>query len=544
MKLLHTVICLAICITLVLVSGCADTSFGTLKPTDFGTSSEEIKALEYYKQLYGEPGQPGDPRFLEPTLTTALDPRNLPVDSITSLSADSPDLYFWVFYDRFAKGDPVTITWTSLENNQIVLTETKSTGGVYGRVFAEFTKPTGNWPTGKHRITVTGRGTSADRTFEIVSGQTVTGARPFVADSSQPETKGSGRQPGWDMITNKPVSKDGTAGAAGGTVPPHSGGCTCPPMRSGGSWDGTWHHKNWGDMMEGAISMCQDGNSVTATYNLNDVQGRFSGRVSGDRLTGTWTELDSSGEVALTGRMVLVTAADGATWGGWFSYDPETVVTSGTYTWTGDRKVACAGSSQGNPGTFQTTAAPGIFGTNQPSGTLQVAPTRTQGSTLPNLSVAPSAWSGCWNVNSSPCGSTQVQLKPDGSSVHGHWCDDTMWLYANTAGIPLTGSWWVTSSGASDCCHSGYGKNYCDPACQLMNQLYHSAGNSGAFEFWYGTDGRSLEGMWEYSSGLITDEGTPLHGTPAACANELVLEHPSGTTPSPTDTYVVVQPDR
>ena len=149
MNLLHCRICLTLCIALVLVSGCADTSFGTLKPTDFGTSPEEVKALDYYKQKYGEPGQPGEPRFLEPTLTTALDTRNLPVDSISSLSADSPKVYFWVFYDRFAKGDPMTITWTYLDNNKAVLTETKAAGGVYGRVFAEFVRPAGNWPTGQ-----------------------------------------------------------------------------------------------------------------------------------------------------------------------------------------------------------------------------------------------------------------------------------------------------------------------------------------------------------------------------------------------------------
>ncbi|MCK9581313.1 MAG: hypothetical protein M0Q92_12820 [Methanoregula sp.] len=60
MKHLHSAVCFALCIAFALASGCADTSFGTLKPTDFGTSTEEAKAIDYYKQLYGEPGQPGD----------------------------------------------------------------------------------------------------------------------------------------------------------------------------------------------------------------------------------------------------------------------------------------------------------------------------------------------------------------------------------------------------------------------------------------------------------------------------------------------------
>jgi len=46
----------ACCIALALIAGCADTSLGTLKPIDFGSSAEEMKALDYYKQKYDEPG--------------------------------------------------------------------------------------------------------------------------------------------------------------------------------------------------------------------------------------------------------------------------------------------------------------------------------------------------------------------------------------------------------------------------------------------------------------------------------------------------------
>jgi len=505
MKLLHSVVCLALCIALTLASGCADTSFGTLKPTDFGTSAEEAKALDYYKQIYGEPGQPGDPRFLEPTLTTALDSQNLPVDTIASLSVNAPKVYFWVFYDRFAKGDPMTITWTYLDNNKVVLTETKTAGGIYGRVFAEFVKPSGGWPAGKHQITIAGKGATVSKTFDVVSGQTLTGAQPFTGASAA-DAKGSGGNSG--AYNLKPTSKGAAAGTSGSTVPP-PGACNCPSGRSGGTWDGTWHHKNWGDNMEGAISMCQDGSSVTATYNLNDVQGRLSGTVSGNRLTGTWAELDSSGEVALTGRMILVMAADGNTWGGWFSYDPDVVDTSGTYTWTGDQKVACGGSSPGTTRTLQTATVPPVrTAATTPALTLATARTTTQipwktaVTTTATTTPAGGTCGGHCNDPNRQCGLWDARW------YHKNWGDNlegTMTLCQN--GNTVTGTYNLeqtqgsisgTTTGVSGTQLSGTWREY-DPD--------GSVNSEGAFIFRLKSGNSAWDGWFNYQPGGSVDTG-------------------------------------
>jgi hypothetical protein len=507
MKLLHSVVCIALCVVLVLVSGCTDTSFGTLKPSDFGTSAEEIKALDYYKQMYGEPGQPGDRRFLEPTLTTALDSRNLPVDSITSLSADAPKVYFWVFYDRFAKGDPMTITWTYLDNNKVVLTETKSAGGVYGRVFAEFVKPSGGWPAGKHQITITGKGASVSKTFDVVGGQTVTDAQPFTPGSFQTtgDDKGGSKPGGYDL---KPTSKGAAAGTSGSAVPP-PGSCSCPSGRSGGAWDGIWHHKNWGDNMEGSVSMCQDGSSVTATYNLNDVQGRLSGTVSGNRLTGTWAELDSSGEVALTGRMILVMAADGNTWGGWFSYDPNAVDTTGPYTWTGDQKAACGGSLMGTIRTVQTMTVPplrtAVTTMTLPVGTAKTTtsvPWQTASTTVTTTTTTPAGGTcgGHCNDPNRQCGLWDARW------YHKNWGDNLegrMTLCQN--GNTVTGTYNLgqtqgsilgTTTGVSGTQLSGTWREY-DPD--------GSVNSEGAFIFRLKSGNRAWDGWFNYNPGTAVD---------------------------------------
>jgi hypothetical protein len=372
-----------LCIGLLLAAGCAQTSFGTRTPVGFGTSSEDQQIIDCLKAKYGEPCRDGPPRFVEPIVATRLNERNLPVDAVTKLNKNTKNIHFWVFFDRFQPSDPVTLSMKYLPTGRVVDSVEKTPDGNCGAIRAEYLMPDGGWPPGLYEITISGRGVSATKTFEVISGATVTESLP---------------------------------------------------------------------------------------------------------------------------------------------YSPE----------------MCPGASVG---TLTATTAPGLYGTTQPSGTLQVAPTRTQGSAHPDLSMAPSAWNGCWNVNSSPCGSTQVQLKPDGTSVSGLWCGETKWLSATTVGIPLRGSWWGTSQG-SNCCHSGYGRTYCDPVCQLQNKLYNPSGDAGPFEFWYGTDGRSLEGKWGYLADNLTSAGFSLHGTTTSCTNELVLEQPSGSGPTPTDTFVVVQPDR
>ncbi len=159
-------------IALLLMAGCADVTT-TQKVGDFGTvfgaSSEEQKAIDWFKSTYGDPttnaGQPA--RFIEPMVTTGLSDKNLPVDKVTVFPSGGGSVYFFVIYDNFAQGDPITVRWTYLENGKDVTRVQKAAGGDFGRFIVEFQKPDTGWGKGRQKITASGNGVSADAEFVI-----------------------------------------------------------------------------------------------------------------------------------------------------------------------------------------------------------------------------------------------------------------------------------------------------------------------------------------------------------------------------------------
>jgi hypothetical protein len=164
-------------IALVLASGCADVSFGSQKIGDFGNTKDEQKAVTFFKAKYGDPlTNSGPPRFLEPMVTTGL-VNNTPVNKVTKFSKDTGSIFFWVFYDNFKNGDPLTLTWTF--NGKTIISIDRKAGGDFGRAFGEFIKPDKGWVTGTHTITITGGGTLATATFEIIDGATQTVPLPY-----------------------------------------------------------------------------------------------------------------------------------------------------------------------------------------------------------------------------------------------------------------------------------------------------------------------------------------------------------------------------
>ena len=133
-------------IALLLVAGCADIAakqkvgdFGTA----FGTSSEEQGAINWFITTYGDPRTNNDqpPRFIEPMITSGVDSNNLPTNKVTTFPVDGGSVYFFVIYDNFQKGDPITVTWTYLENGKQVSTVQQLAGGDFGRFIVEFQKP-------------------------------------------------------------------------------------------------------------------------------------------------------------------------------------------------------------------------------------------------------------------------------------------------------------------------------------------------------------------------------------------------------------------
>jgi hypothetical protein len=128
-----------------------------------------------------------------------------------------------------------------------------------------------------------------------------------------------------------------TTTSAGGTCGAH---CN-DPNRQCGLWDARWHHKNWGDNLEGTMTLCQDGSTVTGTYNLGQTQGTIAGTtsgVSGTELRGTWREYDPDGTVNGEGAFVFRLKSGNNAWDGWFNYRPgDAVDTTLAPTWTGTK---------------------------------------------------------------------------------------------------------------------------------------------------------------------------------------------------------------
>ena len=93
-----------------------------------------------------------------------------------------------------------------------------------------------------------------------------------------------------------------------------------------GPWSGSWD-SDWGMMQ-----FTQSGNQVTATYTHG--VGRIRGTVSGNTLTGTWSQSPSYQPPDDAGDVVLTMAADGNSFTGTWRYGINTGTWDGTWTAT------------------------------------------------------------------------------------------------------------------------------------------------------------------------------------------------------------------
>lgn len=183
MTMKHSLIFTIGTVALLLVAGCADVTttqkvgdFGTA----FGTTTEEQQAINWFKATYGDPmtnnGDP--PRFIEPLVTSGISSKTLPVDKVAEFPASGGSVYFFVIYDNFQKGHPITVSWTYLENGKEVTRVSQQAGGDFGRFIVEFQKPDSGWGKGKQRISVSGDGISSDAEF-IIGNNLVTVPLPY-----------------------------------------------------------------------------------------------------------------------------------------------------------------------------------------------------------------------------------------------------------------------------------------------------------------------------------------------------------------------------
>jgi hypothetical protein len=283
-------------ILLVLASGCADVTakqkvgdFGTA----FGTSSDEQKAIDWFKTTYGDPLSNNDQpaRFLEPMITTGLSTNNMPVDKVTTFPVSGGSVYFFVIYDNFKKGDPITVSWVYMENGREVTKVEKQAGGDFGRFIVEFQKPDSGWGKGNQKITVSGSGATSSVNFAIGDSLQTT-ALPYnpSASTGNPGRIVTGEKPsaGFGRIKVLPTQlPTGTAivtttqaGSVSTPVTPKGpdtssdanncgsvgNKCTSPPntrpycYQGQCTWDCLDEHRFCGDLAEGCVPLYNSNN--------------------------------------------------------------------------------------------------------------------------------------------------------------------------------------------------------------------------------------------------------------------------------------------
>jgi hypothetical protein len=302
-------------ILLLLAAGCADVNvqkkvgdFGTA----FGASSDEQKAITWFKSTYGDPTTNNDKpaRFVEPLITTGLDANKLPKDKVTTFPQSGGSVYFFVIYDNFKKGDPITVSWTYLENGKEVTSVQQQAGGDFGRFIVEFQKPDSGWGKGKQRIMVTGDGATSSVDFTIGdalqttplpynpsgSSSTASTGSTSIRDRVTPSlngidspAKGFGRIRNIATVTKTmpPTLHEGT-GAAAPQIDTNNDAnncgkignvCTAPPNANPYCYQGqcTWdcfdEHRYCGNINEGCIPL----------YNSNNHCGSCDKKCSADQ---------------------------------------------------------------------------------------------------------------------------------------------------------------------------------------------------------------------------------------------------------------------
>jgi len=97
-----------------------------------------------------------------------------------------------------------------------------------------------------------------------------------------------------------------------------------------GAWNSTWSEE--GENFSALMNLKQTGSSVTGTF--EDNTSTISGNVTGNTLTGTWTELNGTGK--FTGSYRFTLSPDANSFTGRWAFTPEGLANS-TETWSGVR---------------------------------------------------------------------------------------------------------------------------------------------------------------------------------------------------------------
>jgi hypothetical protein len=413
MKLLkHAIPALAVSciILLVLASGCGNISADTVKGKHFGNTFEaspaNVKAMSCFTNIYGDLTAKGDPRFIEPLITTGLDQNNLPVNNVVKFPANQDPIYFFVIYDNFKKDDEVTVTWMfSSDTSKEVAKVVNKTADDYGRFIITFQKPDGGWNEGTNMIQVTSTYGTQKTIIFTVGGNTV---------ETQPLTCS-------DSSTGSASSVTTTASVA------QAAASVCPNVW-GGTWDTRWNSysnendivdmvsgaDDWNSYVASPVTMTQNDCGVTGTIHFlsgsnPECIGTFTTTVdknNPNQLTGKWTTTGCEAEPGqgYTGDFTLTMANDKKSWIG------KMISAKNDYrdnpdwqnNWAG--RLVASSATTGSAAAIPTiTVNPGVtvnrnLGQSGVPQTPGITPKPQTTFTIPTPACPSSIWGGNWDT--------------------------------------------------------------------------------------------------------------------------------------------------
>lgn len=213
--------CILLVLTLLVSAGCKDVS-DRYRPASFGRTADEKAMVEALSEKYGDLTQSGEPRFLEARMTTAVN-NSIPVDTVSSYTQETSELYVWFVYDNFNK-DEIEVEWIYLKDNYTIHTFKATTGEDFGRGTFVLEEPTDGWPLGNYKVIIRGRGVETSVTFSIITGPTV--ATPLKNQEGQIALA---TKPGWYFTSwEYVISSSDVTVVEGGRIQSRLAGSTGP----------------------------------------------------------------------------------------------------------------------------------------------------------------------------------------------------------------------------------------------------------------------------------------------------------------------------
>lgn len=141
------------------------------KAMGWGNTENEQGMFDELNGKHGDLTKDGDPRIIELMVTTETEDF-IPKDRVSKYSSSTPEFKVWFVYDNF-DNEEVEIEFIAVDDDYSIYTFTSKTGEDCGRADFTLEAPDDGFPIGNYKVVVSGAGVTAEKTFEVYDGDTV-----------------------------------------------------------------------------------------------------------------------------------------------------------------------------------------------------------------------------------------------------------------------------------------------------------------------------------------------------------------------------------